>query len=107
MKESILKQEQKLKTAKKFIELFKPKFYMPFAGKYTLTGKLTNLNSFRGEPELKTAFTWLKNKIPEEKHKGIILNYYENFNISEEKISKKYIPIIEKDKEKYIKNNLS
>jgi len=107
MKESILKQEQKLETAKEFIDLFKPKFYMPFAGKYTLTGKLTSLNSFRGEPELETAFEWLRNKIPEEKHKGIILNYYENFNISGKKISKKYIPIIEKDKKKYIDNNLS
>ncbi len=106
-KESILKQEQKIETTKDYIDLFKPKFYMPFAGRYTLTGKLTSLNSFRGEPELETAFEWLEKRIPQEKHRGIILNHYENFNISEKKISKEYIPIIEKDKKKYIEDNLS
>jgi UDP-MurNAc hydroxylase len=107
IKEAVLKQEQKLETSKEFINLFKPEFYMPFAGRYTLTGRLASLNSFRGEPELETAFEWLKNKISQEKHRGIILNHYEHFNISEKKYSKKYIPIIEKDKKKYIDDYLS
>ena len=106
-KESILKQEQKLETAKEYIDLFKPRFYMPFAGRYTLSGKLTNLNSFRGEPELEIAFEWLEKRIPQDKHKGVILNHDQNFNISEEKTSKDYEPIIEKNKQEYIENVLS
>ena len=68
------KQEAKLQTAKKYIELLQPKYYIPFAGRYTLCGKNTVLNQYRGEPELEDAFEWLRNNIEQKTHHGIILN---------------------------------
>ena len=65
--ESKNKQKQKLETTKDFINLFEPKSYIPFAGRYTLTGKFTELNQHRGEPELEYAFEWLKKNIPQKK----------------------------------------
>lgn len=107
IKESLMKQRNKIETTKEFIELFKPENYIPFAGRYTLTGKLIELNKYRGEPELEYAFEWLKEKINQEKHKGIILNHNEFFDITKNQISKEYEPIKLKDKEKYIKNIFS
>ena len=106
-KESSIKQEQKLETTKNFIDLFEPEYYIPFAGRYTLTGKFSHLNEFRGEPELEYAHEWLKEKIVQEKCKGIILNYEEFFDITKEQVSKEYKPIIIKDKQEYIKNTFS
>lgn len=105
--ESKIKQEQKLETTKEFINLFEPRYYIPFAGRYTLSGKFTDLNPYRGEPELEYAFEWLKNRILQEKHKGIILNHDENFNITKEKVSKEYQSILNKKKQEYIENILS
>ena len=107
IKESIIKQEQKLETTKEYIDLFEPKYYIPFAGRYTLSGKCTNLNPYRGEPELEYAFEWLKQKIPQEKYKGVILNHDENLDISNGQTSKEYQSISEKNKQEYIKNVLS
>lgn len=105
--ESKIKQEQKLETTKEFINLFEPRFYIPFAGRYTLSGKLIDLNTFRGEPELEYAFEWLKNKVVQEKHRGVILNHDEYFDITKEKSSKEYQPIKDFEKQEYIKNILS
>ena len=105
--EASKKQEQKLETTKNFIDLFMPEYYIPFAGRYTLTGKVSNLNLFRGEPELEYAYEWLKEKIVQEKCKGIILNHNEFFDITKKQISKEYKPIIIKDKQEYIKNIFS
>ena len=68
------KQDAKLETAKKYIELLQPKYYIPFAGRYTLCGKNTVLNPYRGEPELEDADEWLRNNIDQEKYRGVILN---------------------------------
>ena len=105
--ESLSKQEKKIVTTKKFIELFEPENYIPFAGRYTLTGKLVEINKFRGEPELEYAHEWLKEKINQEKFRGIILNHNEFFDITKNQISKEYEPIILEDKEKYTKNIFS
>lgn len=105
--ESKIKQEQKLETTREFINLFEPRYYIPFAGRYTLSGKFTEINQYRGEPELEYAFEWLKNRIPQEKHRGVILNHDENFDISKEKASKEYQPILNNEKQEYIRNTLS
>ena len=103
--ESEKKQEQKLETTRDFINLFEPKSYIPFAGRYTLTGKFAELNQHRGEPELEYAFEWLKKNIPQENHKGIILNHNEFFDISKNQVSKDYEPIDLQEKQNYVENN--
>ena len=87
---AILKQQKKLETIKEYLELLEPRYYIPFAGRYTLCGKNINLNEYRGEPELEDAFEWACKNISQEKYKGIILNNDSWFNIDTETSSKNY-----------------
>jgi len=105
--ESIKKQFTKLETTKKYIELFQPKYYIPFAGRYTLCGKNTALNQYRGEPELEDAFEWLCSNISSEKYRGIIMNNDCWFDVDTEKINKDYTPIDKNEKQKYVNDVLS
>lgn len=49
------KREQFLKQAERYVALFQPKAFMPFAGTYTLAGKLARLNQYRGVPTMREA----------------------------------------------------
>lgn len=105
--ESIKKQFAKLETTKKYIELFQPKYYIPFAGRYTLCGKNTVLNQYRGEPELEDAFEWLCSNVPSEKYRGIIMDNDCWLDIDTGKTNKNYVPIDKIEKQKYINDVLS
>lgn len=105
--QAIQKQSAKLETTKKYIELLKPRYYIPFAGRYTLCGKNTILNQYRGEPELEDAFEWLLSNISQENYKGIILNNDCWFDIGTGITSKNYIPIDKNIKQKYVDDALS
>ena len=105
--EADAKKKKMLTWGKNYIGLFKPKYFMPFAGKYTLTGKLVDLNSMRGEPELEDAYEYFISNIDQEKHKAIILNTNGIFDITTGSQSKKYIPVNLKEKNEYIQNVLS
>ena len=41
------------------LQIFEPKYFFPFAGKYTLAGKNSILNKNRGEPDLDYALDYL------------------------------------------------
>ena len=99
--EAIKKQFTKLETTKKYIELFKPKFYIPFAGRYTLCGKNTLLNQYRGEPELEDAFEWLISNASSESI-GIVLNNDCWLDLDTGKANKEYIPINKDQKKKFM-----
>jgi UDP-MurNAc hydroxylase len=101
-KEAEIKQKSKLETAKKYIELLKPKYYIPFAGRYTLTGKNAILNPFRGEPELEYAHDWLVQNVPQGEYKGIILNHDSYFDITTGKTSEEYKRMDLKKKQEYV-----
>ncbi|MDE1725563.1 MAG: MBL fold metallo-hydrolase [Thaumarchaeota archaeon] len=106
IKEAEIKQKSKLETAKRYIEIFEPKFYIPFAGRYTLAGKNYQLNKYRGEPELEVAFDWFvkngpQNSIP------ILLNYDSYLDLDTGTTSEQYIRIDEKEKERYGKERLA
>lgn len=103
--QAIKKQFTKLETTKKYIELFQPKFYIPFAGHYTLCGKNTELNKYRGEPELEDAFEWLISHIPS-KYLGVILNYNCWLDLNTGKTNKKYVSVNKLQKKKYMKEVL-
>lgn len=100
------KQFTKLETSKKYIELFQPKFYIPFAGRYTLCGKNTILNQYRGEPELEDAFEWLVSNVSQKYH-GVILNNDCWIDLDTGKTNKKYIPIDKSQKKKYLEEVLA
>ncbi len=101
------KQYAKLETTKKYIELLQPRYYIPYAGRYILCGKNTILNQYRGEPELEDAFEWLCSNIPQEKHRGIIMNNDCWFDVDTGMTNKNYIPIDKSEKKKYVDDVLS
>ena len=90
-----------------YIELLKPRYFMPFAGRYTLTGKLSNLNSLRGIPELEEGYDYLVSKFDQDKHKGIILNQNRHFDISTGKSEMPYNRTDINEKNEYVNNVLS
>ncbi|HET6879482.1 MAG TPA: MBL fold metallo-hydrolase [Pirellulales bacterium] len=49
------KKLQFLRQAEAFVSATRPRYYLPFAGTYTLAGKLAKLNAYRGVPELDVA----------------------------------------------------
>jgi UDP-MurNAc hydroxylase len=107
LREAEIKQENKLQTAIQYIELFRPKFFMPFAGRYTLTGKNTNLNKFRGEPELEYAYEYLIKNVSNQKSTCVVLNHDCNFDISSGTQSKSFIPVNFNEKNEYVKQVFS
>jgi UDP-MurNAc hydroxylase len=103
------KKLQFLTQGEKYIKLVNPKFYMPFAGTYTLAGNLSELQNKRGVPELDEAVNYFSNSslINQEFSKPVLLNTYESFDLVTQKQSKKYSPVDTLEKEAYIKNILS
>ena len=86
-----------------------PNFYMPFAGTYTLAGKLSELQNKRGVPELEEALDYFLNSkvINKEHSKPVLLNTYEYFDLETEEQSKQYSPLNKKEKLIYIEEVLS
>ncbi|WP_421805557.1 MBL fold metallo-hydrolase [Flagellimonas sp.] len=103
------KKLQFLSQGEQYISLVAPNFYMPFAGTYTLAGRLSELQNKRGVPELEEAFIYFENSnlIDQKKSKPVLLNTYEYFDLETQKSSKEYIPVDMVKKERYIKNVLS
>jgi len=93
------KSQKFLDMGLQYLNLCEPKYYLPFAGGYTLCGSLTDLNNFRGNPDAKTAFEYYKNKY--DSGKGILLNQLESFDLNTGNVSKKYSSPCPKDKMKY------
>ena len=101
------KKIKRLNDTINYVKIFDPKFYMPFAGKYTLAGKNHILNERRGEPDLDSAIEYLTNNIDQKNNRCIVLNSKESFDISTGKSSNEYRKIDQKEKQEYVKNVLS
>jgi UDP-MurNAc hydroxylase len=92
-----------------YVNLLKPKFFLPFAGRYTLAGKKSVLNSQRAVSELEDAYEYFTeySKINQKEHQCIILNSKSWFDLDTNQISEAYTPINKNEKQNYIKNILS
>ncbi len=103
------KKTQFLTQGERFIELVSPKYYMPFAGTYTLGGSLARMQNHRGVPEIEEAFEYYQksDKIDHSKSTPILLNTYEYFDLQKDAPSKEYIPTDFDAKNKYIEEVLS
>lgn len=99
------KKKQFLNQGLKYIDLLKPRYFMPFAGTYVLGGYLHQLNDLRGVPELEEAITFFNKEV--KNGKGILLNSSEYFDIETEEVSAPYQNIDMDDKRSYIKNTLA
>lgn len=99
------KKLQFLDQALEYIKAFQPEFYMPFAGTYTLGGKLSHLNRFRGIPEMEEAVGYLE-KRNSGSSKGILLNSLSYFDLERREASEEYTPVDQSEKKKYIREVL-
>tara|TARA_B100001013_G_scaffold343840_1_gene272466 strand:+ start:1278 stop:2633 length:1356 start_codon:yes stop_codon:yes gene_type:complete len=94
----------------KYIKKINPSFYLLFAGTYTLTGHLSNLQNLRGVPNIDKAYDYIFQYIKKEpylsKIKPIKINPETEFDISEEKTSATYQKLNIIDYKNYIKNIL-
>ena len=101
-------QSMYVEYAKKYVELLKPKYFFPFAGRYTLAGKLTKLNNDKGAYELEDAYEYFtkKSSINLKNNECIILNSGESFDIHLGKPSKIYESMDLEKKDNYIKKIL-
>lgn len=98
-----------LNKAENYVNLFQPKYFMPFAGRYTLAGKLTSLNDFRSVTELDDALEFFTNSknIDSARSKCIVLNPNTSFDTSSGQSSEPYTKIDVVEKQKYIDDILS
>jgi UDP-MurNAc hydroxylase len=89
--------------------LFKPEFFLPFAGRYILAGKKSILNSQRAISELEDTYEYFtkNSKINQKDNQCVILNSKSSFDLDTKQISEAYIPIDNNEKQNYIDNVLS
>ena len=101
-------QSMYVEYAEKYVELLRPKYFFPFAGRYTLAGKLTKLNNDKGAYELEDAYEYFtkKSSINLKNNECIILNSGESFDIHLGKPSKIYESMDLEKKDSYIKKIL-
>ena len=109
MKEKELLQQNFLKQAENYVSLFEPNYFMPFAGRYTLAGKLAPLNDYRGVTELDDAFDYFINSknIDVEKSRCIVLNPSSSFDTEMGQPSEPYKKIDKIQKQQYIESVLA
>ena len=81
-----------------YIKATKPKYYMPFAGTYTLAGRLAKLERFRVVPRLEEALEFYENNY--DSSKGLLLDPYAYFDLDTGEQSSEYTSI---DWEKHLK----
>ena len=106
-KEASLKKEKFLKMATDYIDLAQPRYYLPFAGKYVLGGKLAKLNNLRGVPDLTEAYKFLEKYYIKKNCKNIKslkLNPGSHFDFSNKTFSSEYKPIDKKKYESFVKS---
>lgn len=103
------KKKQFFKQAEDYVNLLNPKYFMPFAGRYTLSGELSSLNDMRGVPEIEESFDYFtaQSNIDEKKSKCFLLNSEESFDLTFEHFSNSYTPIDIIEKSKYVNQYMS
>ena len=101
------KMTKRLNGAIKYLQIFNPTYFMPFAGTYTLSGKHHYLNKLRGESELDYAVDFFTENIEQNQNQCVALNSKESFDLATGKCTKKYMRIDENEKAEYTKNVLS
>ena len=104
------KKDQFLIQALNYLKDIKPSYHLPFAGTYTLTGKLSKLQNLRGIPYMNDVHTYFKNHFNDKQFEGIKtikLNPDDTFDITLNEYSKPYKKIEIITYQNYIKNYLS
>ncbi len=105
------KEKQFLIQATQFIDQIEPDYYLPFAGTYTLTGKLSQLHSLRGVSTIDNAYNFFENYYStrnlSDKIKPLKLNTDSVFDLSINEYDKNYQKINLNEYKLYIEKQLS
>ena len=92
------------------MKISKPNFYLPFAGTYTLNGKLAALQELRGVPNIDEAYDFINRKIKEDDELGFIKSIKVNpdnvFDLEKKSLSP-YVKFDELEHKNYISKSLS
>lgn len=102
------KKQSFLTQAISYIQALQPKFFLPFAGQYTLGGYLSQLNLFRGVPELEELpqiFADLLSKA-QSSSQLVLLNSSEWFDLTTQKASSTFDPPNPQKRKNYIEHEL-
>ena len=105
------KEKKFLNQAIKYIDEIKPDYYLPFAGTYTLTGKLSNLQNLRGVSSIDNAYNFFENyyssKNLSNSIRSLKLNVGSTFDLNIKEYDKDYQKINIKEYQSYIDLELS
>lgn len=103
------KRQQFLGQAVQYLTHLRPSAYMPFAGKYTLGGRLARLNSLRGVPELEEAASALQARLKNESSPpaAVLLNSGECYDVETGRASSDYVPLNPAEKQRYVEDVLA
>ncbi len=104
------KEMQFLNQAINYINEFEPDYYLPFAGTYTLTGKLSILQDLRGVANIDDAYNFFENYYNKRNKSNIIkalkLSPGCIFDLETKEYSSEYKKINQDEYKSYIHNNL-
>ena len=89
-----------------YVNDVKPKFFMPMAGTYCLSGKLVELEKYRAINDIKETCDRYES-LNEGSSKGILLNSLQSFDLSSGTQTKPYRHFTSEEKSNYYKNTLS
>lgn len=102
------KEDQFLNMALKFIKDLNPEYFLPFAGTYTLTGKLSKLQHLRGVPSIDKAYKFFDKSFENNySTKPIKLNNESTFDLSSGEYDKNFFEINNDKYNDYINKILS
>ena len=104
------KEKQFLNYALKFVDALKPRYFLPFAGTYTLTGKLSKLQNLRGVPDIHDAYDFFDtyfDQLNNIETKSIKLNPGSSFDLNAKECDQKYIKSNIDEYKNYISQILS
>ncbi|ELY61790.1 MBL fold metallo-hydrolase [Natronolimnohabitans innermongolicus] len=98
---------EKHERALEFIEIFEPRYYMPFAGEYVLAGDLAHLNEYTANPPRITALEFFEDAVDPSEHECVFLNTGEHIDLQTGERSAPFEPADPDEKQRYIEEELA
>lgn len=98
---------EKHRLAERFVDLFEPEYYMPFAGEYVLAGSLAHLNEYTANPPREQAYDYFTSNIDPDEHQCVFLNTGEYLDVADGSVSQPFQPSDPEQKEAYIREVLA
>jgi len=101
--------EEMYEDAEGFVNALEPRYFMPFAGSYVLSGSLAERNEYVASPTRSEAFWHFlgSDNITSERSEPILLNSEEYFDLATGEPSASYDPIDPTERRAYVQNELA